>query len=122
MKLIASGFEHHVDDRAASPNVSTEIVGLDFELLNRIDGGLNDFEADLLFVVVESIEQEVIVRGRQPIHLDGPIASLVLGNAALLDDPLRPGGHPRCEVGELEEITAVQGEIIHSSLFDNLSQ
>ena len=63
MKIVAAGFQHNVYNGPAFANVGAEVVGLDFELLNRINGRLDYFEADLLLVVIKPIQQEVVIGG-----------------------------------------------------------
>ena len=95
VKLVAAGLQQDVDDRSAAPDVGPEIVGLYLEFLDGINRGLNHLNADLLFVVIEAVEQEVVVRRGQAVGLDRTRAALVLRNSTLLDRPGRPRIHSR---------------------------
>src|ERR1700739_744722 len=55
VKTVAAGFGRDVDHRTTFSNVGAEVIGLNFKFLNRIDRRFDQFETDLLFVVVEPV-------------------------------------------------------------------
>ena len=78
------GLQHHINHGSASADVRPEVAGLNFEFLNGIDGGLNHFNSDLLFVIVKAVQKKIVVGSSQPIDLNRCITPLVFWYASLL--------------------------------------
>ena len=109
VELVGPGLQHDVHHRAAPANVGSKIVGLNLEFLDGINRRLDDFEANLLLVVVKSVQQEVVVGRHQSVCLNRSVAALVLRNASLLHDAGRALVDPGTEVGKLDEVSPVKG-------------
>ena len=44
VKAVRACFGHNIDDRTSLSDIGTEVVGLNFELLDGINGRLDQFE------------------------------------------------------------------------------
>ena len=121
MHLICPRLEHDVDDSAALAHIGSEIVGLNFELLDGIDRRLDHFNPNLLLVVVEAVQQEIVIGGGESVCLNGPGAPLVFWNAALLHRALWSLVYSRCQISQFDKVPAVQRKLMHPLFLDDLS-
>src|SRR5215468_4804114 len=107
MEIVGSRFDDHVYDCTALTDIRSEIAGLHLEFINGFYRWLQDFEADLLLIVVESVEQEIVVCSHQAVHLDGSVAAFVFRDTSLLHNACRPLIHSWTEIGELQKVATV---------------
>ena len=61
MELIGAGFQREIHHCAALADIRSKTVRLHLEFRDCINRRLDYLEPDLLFVVVESVEQKVVV-------------------------------------------------------------
>ena len=82
MELVRAGFNSGIQNGGAGTSeLGTEVSGLDFEFLNRIDRRENDKvgavqEVDRVGIVVNAIEHVVVLRRTKAIRREAPVAAL----------------------------------------------
>src|ERR1017187_8432490 len=115
MKLIGPRLQHDVHHGPTSSNVGAEVVGLHFEFLDGVDRGLDDFDSNLLFVVVEAVQKKIVVGGSEPVHLNGGIAPLIFRDASLLhgETSARPLVDARRQIGQFHEVSSIQRQVVY---------
>ena len=107
MEIVRAGFYDHVYHRTPLADIRSEVAGLHLEFVDRFHRRLQNLESDLLFVIVETIEQEIVVCCHQTVYVNGAVTAFVLGDAALLHRADLALIDPRAEIGELHEIASV---------------
>src|SRR5437660_12600810 len=118
MKAVGSRLERgHDDGSSGAAELSGSHAGLDAKLVNRVSRRKENEGVNQGFVVVNSIEDEIVVLGTQAIDGKGGAASFAVaeGFRVAACARRRGVGHAASDVGfesgELREIAAVEGQL-----------
>src|ERR1700758_1456287 len=116
VKLVGSGAKHQADHRSTTAVFRTHGILFHAKFLDGIGRRLNDNGAVAKFVIVHSVEQEVVVKDAQTIHGKRSPGPVIVGRACSGAGPGRTFVSSWSKKGKLEEIPAVQWQV-NNALF-----
>ena len=107
VKLICAGFYHHVHRSPTAAKFRAHGVFFGTEFLNCVRWRKHHDTAEAEFIVVHTVQQEVVVRDAEPIDRERFVGPLVLENSAGNVGPSRAAIGTWSQIGKLNEIATV---------------
>ena len=111
MHLVGAGFQDDVDGCAAAAELGAHRIFFGTKLLDGVGRRQHDHSAQSKFVVIHTVQQEIVVGDAKSIHRDCFVGALVFKHSATDIGSGLAAICTRAEICELNEIPAIQRKL-----------
>ena len=112
VNVVGAGLRDHVDHASGgAPELRVETVGLDLELLHRVDRWIDDAAVDVGSGVGAAVEQDLLGAGAAASHVEIRLEEVAADILAAAVAEIRAEDHARREGHQGKWIADVQGEV-----------